>query len=188
MQAQGLSVAKMGRFAQSRRSLFDFASRVSLVDNRITLRHQYRSAGPIVDYISETFYGNQLQTSYDPRRLNVPDGVRPGLAWQHVSAPAVPQMSNVNPSEVSAIIMHLKKLLIKEEYTGSIGVITPFRAQVAAIESAIFAVIDEPKRIACELKIGTVDGFQGQGAGSNYVLALRRSTQPTIWLDLLSKR
>ena len=162
MQAQGLSVAKMGRFAQSRRSLFDFASRVTLHENRITLKHQYRSAGPIVDYINENFYGNQLQTSYDPRRLNVPDGVRAGLAWEHVPAPAVPQMSNVNLLEVSAIVRHLKKLLVEGKYTGSIGVITPFRAQVAAIENAIHAVLDEPKRIACELKVGTVDGFQGQ--------------------------
>ena len=162
MQAQGLPVAKMGRFAQSRQSLFDFASRVSLAENRITLKHQYRSAGPIVDYISENFYGNQLQTSYDPRRLQVPDGVRPGLAWEHVPAPAVPQMGNVNPSEVSAIVQHLKKLIVEDNYSGSIGVITPFRAQVAAIESAVDAVLDEPKRIACELKVGTVDGFQGQ--------------------------
>ncbi|WP_217352161.1 AAA domain-containing protein [Ruegeria sp. HKCCA5763] len=162
MQAQGLPVAKMGRFAQSRRSLFDFASRVSVAKNRITLKHQYRSAGPIVDYISENFYGNQLQTSYDPRRLRVPEGVRPGLAWEHVPAPAVPQMGNVNSSEVSAIVRHLKKLIVEDKYTGSIGVITPFRAQVAAIESAVDAVLDEPKRIACELKVGTVDGFQGQ--------------------------
>ena len=162
MQAQGLPIAQMGRFAQSRRSLFDFASRVSVAENRITLKHQYRSAGRIVEYISENFYGNQLQTSYDPRRLNAPDGVRPGLAWEHVPAPAVPQMGNVNPSEVSAIVRHLKKLIVEDKYIGSIGVITPFRAQVAAIENAIGAVLDEPKLIACEFKVGTVDGFQGQ--------------------------
>lgn len=54
MQVQRLPVSKMVRFAQSSRSLFDFASRVPGA-RRITLRHQYRSAGPIVDYIRETF-------------------------------------------------------------------------------------------------------------------------------------
>lgn len=161
MQAQSLPVAKMGRFAQSRRSLFDFASRVENAE-RITLRHQYRSAGPIVDYISENFYGSQLQTSYDPSRLNTPIGVRPGIAWEHVPASAIPQIGNVNPAEVSAIVRHLKKLIVGDNYAGSIGIITPFRAQVAAIEDAIAAVLDEPKCIACELKVGTVDGFQGQ--------------------------
>jgi very-short-patch-repair endonuclease len=53
-------------------------------------------------------------------------------------------------------------LIVDDEYTGSIGIIAPFRAQVAAIEDAVVAVLDEPKRIACELKIGTVDSFQGQ--------------------------
>jgi len=161
MQAQGLPVAKMGRFAQSRRSLFDFASRVRKAE-RITLLHQYRSAGPIVDYISENFYGNQLQASYDPRRLNIPNGVRPGIAWEHVPAPAFPQTGNVNLAEVSAIVRHLRKLVVDENYAGSIGIITPFRAQVAAIEEAIVAILDEPKCIVCKLKVGTVDGFQGQ--------------------------
>jgi very-short-patch-repair endonuclease len=161
MQAQGLPVPKMGRFAQSRRSLFDFASRVAGAE-RITLRHQYRSAGPIVDYISDNFYGGQLQTSHDPRRLVVPKGAKPGLAWEDIPAPAVPQAGNVNPSETAAIVKHLRKLLIEEAYEGTIGVITPFRAQVAALETAIASAIDEPKRIACELKVGTVDGFQGQ--------------------------
>ena len=161
MQAQGLPVAKMGRFAQSRRSLFDFASRVPDA-RRITLRHQYRSAGPIVDYISENFYGGELQTSYDPRGLLVPKGVKPGIVWEDVAAPAVPQAGNVNQAEVSAVVRHLRKLLVEDEYGGSVGVITPFRAQVLAIEKAIATAIDAPKRIACDLKVGTVDGFQGQ--------------------------
>ena len=161
MQAQGLPVSKMGRFAQSRRSLFDFASRVA-GGERITLRHQYRSAGPIVDYISENFYGGQLQTSHDPRGLVVPKGAKAGLAWEHVPAPAVPQAGNVNLAEVEAVVRHLRKLLIDDEYGGTIGVITPFRAQVVALENAIKSAVDEPKRIACELKVGTVDGFQGQ--------------------------
>jgi very-short-patch-repair endonuclease len=161
MQAQGLPVTRMGRFAQSRRSLFDFASRVPGA-RRITLRHQYRSAGPIVDYISETFYGGQLQTSHDPRGLVVPAGAKPGIAWEDVPAPAVPQAGNVNHAEVSAIVRHLRKLLVDDEYGGSIGVITPFRAQVLALENAIAAAIGQPKRTACDLKVGTVDGFQGQ--------------------------
>ncbi len=161
MQAQGLPVAKMGRFAQSRRSLFDFASRVPDAQ-RITLRHQYRSAGPIVDYISENFYGGQLQTSYDPRGLVVPKGAKAGIAWEDVTAPAVPQAGNVNPAEVTAIVRHLRKLLVDDEYGGSIGVITPFRAQVLALENAIATAIDAPKRMVCDLKVGTVDGFQGQ--------------------------
>jgi len=161
MQAQNLPSSGMGRFAQSRRSLFDFASRVPGIA-RVTLRHQYRSAGPIVDYISEDFYGGVLETSYDPNRLVVPPGTKPGLAWEHVPAPALPHNGNVNPSEVSAVVRHLRKLLLEQDYKGSIGVITPFRAQVMALQEAIAAAIPETRRIGAELKVGTVDGFQGQ--------------------------
>ncbi|NDK36711.1 AAA domain-containing protein [Rhodovulum sulfidophilum] len=160
MQAQNLPVVKMARFAQSRRSLFDFASRVPDVP-RVTLRHQYRSAGPIVEYISDNFYGGQLETSYDPNGLLLPMGAKPGLAWEHVPAPGIPQAGNVNPAEVSAIIRHLRLLLEEQDYQGSVGVITPFRAQVIALQEAV-ASIPEQKRVAADLKVGTVDGFQGQ--------------------------
>jgi superfamily I DNA and/or RNA helicase len=161
MQAQGLPVSRMGRLAQSRRSLFDFASRIPDVA-RITLRHQYRSAGPIVDYISENFYGGQLATSYDPTTMIVPAGQKPGISWENVSAPSVPQNGNVNLAEVSAIVRHLKILLMDQDYQGSIGIISPFRAQVLALEEAVRSAIPEPRKIAAELKVGTVDGFQGQ--------------------------
>ena len=161
MQAQGLPVFGMGRFAQSRRSLFDFASRVPNVPH-VTLCHQYRSAGPIVDYISNDFYGGQLEPSYDPYRLVIPSGTKPGLAWENVPAPAVPQIGNVNPTEVDAIVRHLRKLLIEQDYNGSIGVISPFRAQVQALKEAIANAIPETCRTAANLKVGTVDGFQGQ--------------------------
>ncbi len=161
MQAQGLSVRSMGRFAQSRRSLFDFASRVPGTE-RVSLRHQYRSAGSIVDYISETYYSGQLETCYDPKRLIVPDGVNPGLVWEHVPAPGVPQTGNVNSNEVDAIVRHLKRLLLSDRYEGTVGVITPFRAQVMALENAIREAVPETQVIASDLKVGTVDGFQGQ--------------------------
>ena len=161
MQAQGLPVAQMGRFAQSRRSLFDFALRVPNA-KRVTLRRQYRSAGPIVDYINETFYGGELVASNDPDALVVPKGIEPGIAWEDVPAPVIPSEGNVNPAEVAAVVRHLKMLLEVQSYPGSVGVITPFRQQVSALESAIISALPETKRLAAELRVGTVDGFQGQ--------------------------
>ncbi len=160
MQAQELPLPKMARFAQSKRSLFDFAARLPGVA-QVTLRHQYRSAGPIVEYISDHFYNGKLQTSYDPASLKIPKNAKPGLAWQDVPAPAIPQNGNVNPAEVSAVVTHLQLLLDEQGYEGSVGIITPFRAQVMALEKAAVRIPDH-KRVAADLKIGTVDGFQGQ--------------------------
>lgn len=161
MKAQGLPSVGMGRFAQSRQSLFDFAKRVPGVP-RVLLRHQYRSAGPIVDYISETFYGGQLTTSYDPKTIRPPKDQKPGIAWTHVAGPGITQQGNVNPSEVEAIAAHVHLLLVGQGYDGSIGVISPFRPQVQAIENAVRAKIPPQKLEGADFRVATVDGFQGQ--------------------------
>lgn len=161
MKAQGLPTVGMGRFAQSRQSLFDFAKRVPSVP-RVLLRHQYRSAGPIVDYISETFYGGQLTTSYDPKNIRAPKDQKAGIAWTHVSGPALPQQGNVNHPEAEAIASHIHLLLVEQGYQGSVGVISPFRPQVQVIESAVKAKVSAQKLQGAEFRVATVDGFQGQ--------------------------
>jgi very-short-patch-repair endonuclease len=161
MKAQGLPNFGMGRYAQSRQSLFDFAKRVPNVP-RVLLRHQYRSAGPIVDYISETFYGGQLTTSYDPKTIRPPQGQKPGIAWSHVPGPALAQQGNVNHPEAEAIAAHIQLLLIEQGYQGSIGVISPFRPQVQLIERVVIAKVPAQKLEGAEFRVATVDGFQGQ--------------------------
>lgn len=161
MQAQGLPVARMSRYAQSRNSLFDFARRVPGCE-RIMLRQQYRSAGPIVDYISREFYGQALRTAYDPKTINPPKGRKPGIDWTHVPAPMAMEANNVNPAEVAAIVSHLESLLLREGYEGTVGVTSPFRGQVHAIEQAVRARLPSHKLEAAEFRVATVDGFQGQ--------------------------
>lgn len=161
MQAQGLPVMRMSRFAQSRQSLFDFAQRTPGAE-RILLRQQYRSAGPIVDYISREFYGSELKTAFDPKTINTPAGQKAGLAWTHVPGPASVDANNVNRAEVAAITSHIRRLLVQENYAGTVGVTSPFRGQVHAIEEAVRAAIPSHKLEAAEFRVATVDGFQGQ--------------------------
>ena len=161
MQAQGLPVSRMGRFSQSMRSLFDFALRVSDVP-MVLLRQQYRSAGPIVDYISSEYYDGKLITAYDPTTMVIPEYQKPGLAWTHVDSPLISENGKVNMNEVKSIVEHLKMLLIEQGYSGTIGVIAPFRVQVHALEQHINAEIPLQKLEGAELRVATVDGFQGQ--------------------------
>lgn len=161
MQAQGLPVTHAARFAQSRLSLFDCALRVPDVP-RTTLRHQYRSAGQIVDYISANFYGDALLVAQDPKALNLPSGRKPGLAWTDVRASRVAGQGHVNRAEIDAILAELHKLLCEQGYTGSVGVISPFRAQVQALHEAAHARLPRAVLDGAEFRVGTVDGFQGQ--------------------------
>ncbi|MCB5412420.1 DEAD/DEAH box helicase [Pseudogemmobacter faecipullorum] len=131
MQAQNLPVEQMSRYAQSRNSLFDFAKRLPAA-HKILLRQQYRSVGPIVDYISSEFYGSALKVAYDPERIVTPKAQKAGIAWTHVAAPMVSEGNNVNRAEVRAIVEQIQKLLLSENYTGTIGVTSPFRGLCCA--------------------------------------------------------
>jgi very-short-patch-repair endonuclease len=161
MQAQGLPIRGMSRFAQSRRSLFDFGLRVPGVP-RVTLRHQYRSAGQIVDYISRNFYGGELIVAQPADGALLPKGCKPGLAWTDVRAPATPEAGNTNRAEGEAIASEILRLLETDGYGGSIGVIAPFRAQVLCIEEEVRARIPEALLEKAGFRAATVDGFQGQ--------------------------
>lgn len=186
MQAQGLPVKGMGRFAQSLRSLFDFALRVPNVP-RVTLRHQYRSAGPIVDYISKTFYGGELVVAQPPDGVKVPRNAKPGIAWTHVPAPAIPSKGNINRAEAHAVACEVKKLLVDQAYDGTIGAITPFRAQIVEIEDAVRAQVSDDLLKKAEFRAGTVDGFQGQERDLILFSPVVGATSPTSNLTFLQK-
>ena len=163
MAAQGLPSSGMGRYAQSRKSLFDFANSTPGVAS-VMLRDQYRSAEGIVDYINSDFYQGKLRVSADPNGFKVPEGAREGLAWSDVPGQVSPyaDRQNVNPAEVKAIVAHLKELLLDQGYAGSVGVISPFRVQVAALQQALREQLPQDVWKRASLRVATVDRFQGQ--------------------------
>ena len=161
MAAQGMALKGMGRFAQGRKSLFDLAFS-NKGAKKILLRDQYRSTPAIVDYISHEFYGQQLRPAAGDAGFKVPRNAKPGLAWTNVKGRKDGRRGNVNLAEVEAIAKHLKDLLLIENYSGSVGIISPFRDQVLALSEAINARIDQPLRDRADLRVATVDKFQGQ--------------------------
>ncbi len=163
MASYGLPPRGTGRFSQGRKSLFDLSRSTPKVP-AVMLRDQYRSAEDIVGYINDAFYGGKLRVSADLSRLKLPKGQKPGLAWTDVSGPAVVShgSQNVNMKEVSAIVSHVEALLTKNSYGGSIGVISPFRSQVQELDKALRERIPADLLQASDLRVGTVDGFQGQ--------------------------
>ena len=162
IKAQNLPLKEMSRLSQSQRSLFDCALATACVPN-VTLRHQYRSAGAIVDYISANFYGGNLVVAQPPETIRLPKGLKPGLDWTDIKAPAIPDQGNVNKAERDAIVAKLEALIVDGQYEGTIGIIAPFRAQVQAIEEAVLSRgIPETRLKHAAFRVGTVDGFQGQ--------------------------
>lgn len=159
MQAQGLPLSQMSRYAQSKRSLFDLAKRIT--SERVTLKHQYRSAGGIVEYINKYFYGGQLIVAQPLDNIKVPKNQKPGIEWTNVYPPSY-IAGHVNQNEIQAITAQIKKLLEQDHYTGTIGVTSPFRSQVQALKEAIESSVEPKKLEKAEMRVATVDGFQGQ--------------------------
>ena len=163
MRAHGLPLKGMGRFSQSRRTLFDLAQRMSRGEG-VILRDQFRSAPDIVDYVSQAFYGGRLKPGRGDDEFQAPHGMKPGLHWTDVTGRAepAPEGGTSNPPEAEAVAAHLADILRDGGFGGTVGVIAPFNAQVRALMSAIDAALPAEVRHRAALKVATVDRFQGQ--------------------------
>ena len=160
MKTQGLPVKEMSRYAQSLRSLYEFAEQIPNVPI-ILLRNQYRSTHEIVNYISNNFYGGKLRIAYDPKQIKSFGKLKPGVTWTDVPARTSIRGGNINQAEAEAIIKHLKEITEQSGFEGTIGVISPFRHQVSLLWEGIRDQISNDIIEKVDLLVATVDSFQG---------------------------
>ena len=91
----------------------------------------------------------------------MPKNQKPGITWTNVKPKLEIRNDHVNSAELEAITDHLKVLLVKQKYRGSVGFVAPFRAQVLEFENLINQKISGEILAKAKLKAGTVDSFQG---------------------------
>lgn len=162
MDAAGLPRAGRHRFAQGSVSLFGFAARFAPPDAAAFLPDQFRSHPEIVAYLNEEFYRGRLRARRAEEDFRAPRDVRPGLAWEDVPGQVRQEEGgSCNPDEAARIVGLLARLAADPGFEGSVGVISPFNAQVACIERAARKALDEAARARLGLRIATVDRFQG---------------------------
>jgi hypothetical protein len=137
LESLGLSSAPgIGRFRQSRNSLFDLASTVDAASRHLLTDH-FRCHAEIASYV-EGFYGSQLSVLTEPTQLNAPPGQRPGLFWEDISGTVEEARKGCHsPAEAAAIVDALRRLLVDQRYQGTVGVCTPFREQANRISDKI---------------------------------------------------
>ncbi len=163
MKAAGLPLRGMGRYAQSRNSLFGFcASRPGT--RSVMLRDQFRCAPAIIDYLNDAFYEGQLRAARGDAGLKVPAAAKPGISWTDVRGRVSLDQAgqSQNHEEAKAIAAHLGVLLCEQDYQGSIGVISPFNAQAALLKRLIENDIPRELREHAEIRVGTADKFQSE--------------------------
>ena len=162
MDAAGLPRAGREKLAQSVNSLFRFAD-MRPIRRHAFLADQFRSAGPIVDYLNDAFYRGRLQIRRKPEDFVLPGDYRPGLDWHDVQGvpETAPEGGAFNEAEAQAIIAHVAALAEKEGFDGSVGILSPFNAQIALLRRLAAARLPESTRKRLDLKIATIDRFQG---------------------------
>jgi very-short-patch-repair endonuclease len=150
-------------WAFSENSVFDLASPLASADDIIMLRDHHRSHADIIGFSNEHFYGGRLRvaTNYDRLRRPAPDA--PAVRWIQVEGTVTkPGSGALNEAEAKAVVLELERMLVRQGYRGSVGVVTPFRAQANKIRDLLHAHPQANLMLKNgELLVDTVHRFQG---------------------------
>lgn len=156
----GLMMPGIGSYLFSTNSLFHFAA--AAAGDHHLLRDHFRCHEDIADYISATFYGDRLRKFTDPRSLRAPTGQAAGFHWTPAPGPIQPARTGCfAPAEIEAIVHELQWLLGEGGFTGSVGVVTPFREQANRLRDRIEQVLPAEAITRARLEVHTAHGFQG---------------------------
>ena len=145
-------------------SLYDLAAGLAEASQIINLRDHHRSHADIIQFSNQQFYGGRLRVATPYDRLKRPQGQVPGVIWQDVRGRTIrPGGSGAqNEAEAKALVDSLFDLIVTRRYQGSVGVVTPFRAQKQLIDEMVAKSPGiQEVRLRRDLLIETVHRFQG---------------------------
>ena len=139
-------------------SMFDLANYYSTTP--VLLDEHFRSPAPIIDFSSKEFYGGKIKIMSP--NINTGEIVELNI----VRDGKVDHDATRNVPECEEVVKTIQELIIKDrdENQGepvSIGVISPFRAQVDLIKKAILKVFDGDTISKHKIDVGTAHTFQG---------------------------
>lgn len=152
------------QWAYSWNSLFDMAFSYVAAKDIVNLRDHHRSHADIINFSNEYFYEGRLRVATHYDRLNKPDQESRSLRWINVKGKTTRPESGsaINKSEADKIVLELRKLVLGQGYRGTIGVVTPFRAQANYInelcnrDAELINLLNE-----LDFQCNTVHRFQG---------------------------
>lgn len=144
----------MWRFRDN--SMFDLANYYST--NPVLLDEHFRSPSPIIGFSNKEFYGGKIKIMSP--NLNNKDIVELRI----VKDGKVDHDATRNVPECEEVVKTIQEIIINDKNNQipvSIGVISPFRAQVDLIKKAILKVFDGDTIIKHNIDVGTAHTFQG---------------------------
>lgn len=152
-------------WSYSANSLYAAASGMASPDQIIHLRDHHRSHEDIIAFSNKEFYDGKLRIATDYKKLNIPRGITPGIKWINVCGETVKYRGGgaYNAREAAAVISVLRRLVLDNGYSGSIGIVTPFRAQAETIREGLCRNITLKNYLDThnDCLVDTVHKFQG---------------------------
>lgn len=147
-------------------SLYDLAAIRAGRDDVIGLVDHHRSHAHIIEFSNRHIYGGSLRVATKYDKLILPPRGEPAVRWVDVRGNTErPESGSCrNPPEASTVLQELRRIVLEQKYEGSIGVVTPFRAQ----ENLIRELVQRDRDLTAALStaaqpfiVDTADGFQG---------------------------
>ena len=139
-------------------SMFDLADYYSI--NSVMLDEHFRSLPPIINFSNHEFYNDRIRIMKNDSIeddaidiIKVPDG-------------KVDMDATRNLPEIEALVKTLHEIIIEDERKNpdkpvSIGIISPFRAQVEQLKISVPKVLSDYMIKKHQIEIGTAHTFQG---------------------------
>ena len=151
-------------WSYSHRSLFDLATSLCTSGDVVTLRDHHRSHEHIMGFSNDAFYEGKLRIATNYAKLKRPRPDEPAVRWIDVKGSTVRPRNGgaYNLKEAQQVVDELVRFA-NEGYTGSIGVVSPFRLQANRISQLALEhpQLGATKLAKMEFLADTVHKFQG---------------------------
>ena len=126
----------------------------------VLLDEHFRSLPPIINFSNREFYGNRIRVM---RQNNPNDKI---LEIVHVPDGKVDYDATRNLPEIEALVKRVHEIIVDNERENpdnpiTIGIISPFRAQVEQLKISLSKVISDYMMEKHKIEIGTAHTFQG---------------------------
>ncbi len=150
--------------AYSVNSLYAIANSLSDPSQIFQLKDHHRSCKEIIEFSNSEFYDGKLRVATNYDKLKCPANVTAGIRWVDVVGKTTRPSngSAYNKIETDTLVKEIKRLVVDNGYEGSVGVVTPFKAQAEQISKTIEAMSEF--RVALQKNdflVDTVHKFQG---------------------------
>lgn len=139
-------------------SMFDLADYYSM--NSVMLDEHFRSLPPIINFSNHEFYNDRI------RVMRKDFNSEQVLELVQVADGKVDFDATRNLPEIEAVVKKLHEIVIEDERKNpekpvSIGIISPFRAQVEQLKLSVSKVLSDHMIRKHQIEIGTAHTFQG---------------------------